>query len=114
MSHNLGSEPPVADAGRDVTVQMPQDFVSLDGSRSRDDVEVVRYQWKQKFGSRANMLGQDSVELNLYGLQVGEYVFTLTVFDADDQSDEDDVLVRVKGMAVVPVYIHITIYIYVL
>lgn len=112
MLHNLGSEPPVADAGRDVTIQMPQDFVTLDGSKSRDDVEVVKYEWKQKSGPRANMLGQDSVELNLYGLQVGEYVFTLTVFDADDQSDEDDVLVRVKGMAVVPIYTYNNIYTY--
>lgn len=87
----------MADAGPDVNIKLPQDFVTLDGGGSTDDVEVVRYQWEQTRGNDANMLGKDNAILNLYGLDVGQYTFTLTVFDADGQSDQDDVIVEVKG-----------------
>lgn len=93
----IESEPPVADAGPDVNIKLPQDFVTLDGGGSTDDVGVVRYQWEQTRGKDANMLGKDNALFNLYGLDVGQYTFTLTVYDADGQSDQDDVIVEVKG-----------------
>lgn len=37
--------PPVADGGQDRVVQ-PQDTVTLNGMRSKDDKEIVSYQWQ--------------------------------------------------------------------
>lgn len=92
------SQPPVADAGNDITVKMPQDTVTLDGSKSSDDIEVIRYQWKQTSGENVNMQGKDEEKVTVGSLKGGEYVFTLTVFDADGQTDADDVKVIVKGI----------------
>lgn len=96
--HIIVSQPPIADAGNDITVQMPQNTVTLDGSKSTDDIEVTRYQWKQRSGENVNMQGKDKAELTVGSLKGGEYVFTLTVFDADGQTDDDDVKVIVKGI----------------
>ncbi|XP_060566778.1 uncharacterized protein LOC132725621 isoform X26 [Ruditapes philippinarum] len=90
------NEPPVADAGNDVSIQLPVDSVILDGTRSTDDVEVTQYQWIKKSGGRVTMLGEESAILNLANLEAGEYVFTLTVFDVEGQSDDDDVRVIVE------------------
>ena len=39
------NEPPVANAGEDQVIYLPQRSVVLDGSRSQDDEIIVSYQW---------------------------------------------------------------------
>lgn len=75
--------------------------MTLDGTKSSDDVEVVQYQWIKKTGGRVTMNGEESAILNLNNLEAGEYIFTLTVFDVDGQSDDDDVRVTVEGKKLV-------------
>lgn len=72
--------------------------MKLDGSKSTDDVGIVTYQWGQVSGGDVKMKGKKTSILNLNGLQPGTYNFTLTVFDADGQSDKDGVTVIVKGI----------------
>ena len=45
--------PPKASAGPSVTITLPQDTVSLDGSKSADDFGIVSYQWERSSNSPA-------------------------------------------------------------
>ena len=93
-------EPPIADAGEDQTIQLPIDMITLSGLGSSDDVAVVAYQWALTSGDDSVILeGEDSSELTAYGLQEGEYTFTLTVRDELGQTSSDDVTVTVEGKA---------------
>src|SRR6476619_6578078 len=39
------NKPPIAHAGKDTTIILPVDSVTLDGSASTDDKKIVSYQW---------------------------------------------------------------------
>jgi PKD repeat protein len=85
-------EPPVADAGPDITVDDKQ-LVNFDGTNSTDNFEIVRMVWEFS-------LGQDPVNLTgrspKYTFPApGVYNVTLTVFDADGQTDTDSMVVTV-------------------
>ena len=43
----------MADAGGDKVIFLPQNMVSVDGSRSKDDHKIVRYQWTREPDSLA-------------------------------------------------------------
>lgn len=43
----------MADAGGDKVIILPQNMVSVDGSRSKDDHKIVRYQWTREADSLA-------------------------------------------------------------
>jgi hypothetical protein len=91
--------PPVADAGEDVLIQLPEDTVNLNGAGSSDDIEVVRYQWEFVSGdSRSvNARGLDTARPTLSGLMEGDYTLKLTVYDGLGQMDDDTVSINVKG-----------------
>ncbi|MCJ7490098.1 MAG: PKD domain-containing protein, partial [Thermoplasmata archaeon] len=87
------SDPPVANAGADQTVEAGDD-VSFDGSDSTDDVDVVNYTWAFTYSGSA---------VTLYGVSpehtfevAGEYNVTLTVKDAENQTGTDYVLITVE------------------
>ncbi|WAR09890.1 CO6A3-like protein [Mya arenaria] len=95
--------PPKANAGDDVTIQLPVDSVLLDGRQSSDDIAVVKYSWKLTTGPQSVSLeGQDSPRLMVEGLEEGEYAFTLTVSDVLGQTDDDTVNVYVKALDAPP------------
>ncbi|UCE45258.1 MAG: PKD domain-containing protein [Methanobacteriota archaeon] len=83
---------PVANAGLDRIVPIGTE-VTLDGSDSSDNHEVVNYTWTFT----------DDVDVTLYGMEVdytfltpGEHVVTLTVEDAAANSDTDTVLITIE------------------
>ena len=41
------NQPPVAHAGPDITLMLPNNFVELDGSQSTDDKGIVAYLWSR-------------------------------------------------------------------
>ena len=45
--------PPVADAGGDLTLHLPVSVVTLNGSRSSDDVRIVSWRWSRDGSSLA-------------------------------------------------------------
>lgn len=93
------NEPPVANAGRDVTMQLPENSVTLDGRGSTDDTRVVAYQWSQVSGpTNIDVGNEESSLLDLSNLKPGEYEFSLTVFDQDGLFDDDTVKITVIGM----------------
>ena len=42
---SVANEPPVANAGGNQEIQLPQLLVTLDGSRSSDDHKITDYLW---------------------------------------------------------------------
>ena len=93
----LPNTPPMANAGSDLSITLPTNTITLDGSASTDDMGIVTYAWSQVSG--ANTAGFDDVSLvtpTISGLIVGNYVFRLTVTDGSGASDTDDVTITVQ------------------
>lgn len=92
--------PPKANAGSDVTIQLPDDTVTLDGSRSSDDVGVVSYSWTVLDGDADGLgfEGEFSERMTVTNLRPGNYTFSLSVYDKLGQVDDDTVVVNVKGI----------------
>lgn len=92
--------PPKADAGGDRTVFLPVDVVSLNGSRSTDDVEIVSWRWTRDPSSLAagHVLENSSFSavLRLSELIPGRYMFTLRVWDAQGATGQDTASLIVK------------------
>ena len=89
--------PPRADAGEDVYIQLPTDFITLNGDGSTDDHRVVSYTWSQSDGNDQIGVFPAGSSLDIVGLTEGTYEFKLAVSDELGQNDEDTVRVYVKG-----------------
>ncbi|GAB1288930.1 Dyslexia-associated protein KIAA0319-like protein [Apodemus speciosus] len=91
------NKPPQADAGPDKELTLPVDSTTLDGSKSTDDQRVVSYLWEQSRGPDGVQLeNANSSVATVTGLQVGTYVFTLTVKDERNLQSQSSVNVIVK------------------
>ncbi|XP_052222214.1 dyslexia-associated protein KIAA0319-like protein isoform X2 [Dreissena polymorpha] len=96
----VANEPPIARAGGNVEVQLPQGLVTLDGSKSSDDHKITRYHWVREAASLAagdvlNSSDHQAV-LQLVNLVAGHYVFNLTVVDEGGFSSSDRASLLVK------------------
>ena len=99
LSFNLAIDrPPKADAGRNFTIQLPDDSVTLDGCASSDDIGIERYEWQLVFGngSTVRARGDGTCSLSLSGLAEGPYGYRLTVYDKEGQSSSDMTYITVK------------------
>ncbi|XP_020842258.1 low-density lipoprotein receptor-related protein 11 isoform X3 [Phascolarctos cinereus] len=93
-------EPPHSKAGQDVVLQLPTDWVTLDGRESTDDHAIIKYEWTLQQGdSSLDMKVPQSGILKLSHLQEGVYVFQLTVTDTAGQRSSDNVSVTVLPKA---------------
>ncbi|CAL1530068.1 unnamed protein product [Lymnaea stagnalis] len=95
--------PPKADAGGNQMLQLPVNLVMLDGSRSSDDRGITKYTWKRDpkslaAGTVVNNSDHQAI-LQLVNLVAGQYLFTLTVEDADGQVSKDSATVMVTNNA---------------
>ncbi|XP_048206824.1 dyslexia-associated protein KIAA0319-like protein homolog [Perognathus longimembris pacificus] len=91
------NKPPQADAGPDKELTLPVDSTTLDGSKSSDDQRIVSYLWEKTQGPDGVQLeNANSSVATLTGLQVGTYVFTLTVKDERNLQSQSSVNVIVK------------------
>lgn len=92
---NIGSLPPLADAGPDIMINLPTTSVNLDGSGSdQDGGSITAFQWTQQSGpSTATLSGANTDNLVASDLIPGSYVFRLTVTDDEGQTGFDDAIV---------------------
>ncbi|KAL7380455.1 hypothetical protein ABVT39_018186 [Epinephelus coioides] len=90
------NQPPVAIGGQDRVVQ-PQDSVILNGIESKDDDEIVSYQWQMLTGYPYAVIEKTNFEdqIVVSNLTSGVYKFQLTVTDTIGQSDLTTVTVLV-------------------
>ncbi|WP_298492652.1 glycosyl hydrolase [uncultured Algibacter sp.] len=93
----LSYNPPVADAGNNVTVILPTTTASLNGSMSTDsDTPSLNYNWEQIYGPSTISFSDNTAELpNISNLEEGIYKIKLTVNDGT-YSSTDSVLVIVS------------------
>ncbi|XP_072880127.1 dyslexia-associated protein KIAA0319-like isoform X2 [Hemitrygon akajei] len=91
---------PVANAGGNQILTLPNNSITLDGSRSTDDQAIASYLWTRGGQSPAAgevMHGSDhDAVLQLANLVEGKYIFHLKVTDAKGESDTDSALVEVR------------------
>ncbi|KAK3087314.1 hypothetical protein FSP39_004539 [Pinctada imbricata] len=89
----LPNKAPVANAGGDRTITLPQLLVTVDGSKSSDDKGIVDYKWTRQSTSQAAgyiLNGSDhQAVLQLVNLVAGRYSFILTVMDAEGLTNSD-------------------------
>ncbi|MCK7555103.1 PKD domain-containing protein [Chitinophaga sedimenti] len=98
---------PTSNAGADITVTLPTNTASLDGSGSTDsDGKIATWAWVKKSGPAAGggtITTANAAKTTVTGLVEGVYTFTLTVTDDKGATHSDDVIVTVKAGNVAPV-----------
>ncbi|XP_047521551.1 dyslexia-associated protein KIAA0319-like protein isoform X3 [Pieris napi] len=88
--------PPVADAGVDSFISLPQTWVTLNGTGSHDDRKLVAYTWRCLSGpTNSNIITFNESIANATQLTKGLYVFSLTVLDDNGNTATDNVTVTV-------------------
>lgn len=92
--------PPNANAGTDVIIYHPQTNVTLNGSLSTDDHEIMAWEWiKDTSNDQSKPVDMQNTRtpyLQLSNLEVGVYTFVLKVMDIKNQSSTSKVRVFVK------------------
>ncbi|MBH49629.1 MAG: endo-1,3(4)-beta-glucanase [Candidatus Marinimicrobia bacterium] len=103
FNRDLDYNPPVAIAGDDILITLPETSALLDGSSSYDaDSENLSYQWEQIYGPTAVVISdQNAVQAEVTDLSEGTYKFKLTVDDGD-HSSFDYILVYVSSSSDFP------------
>uniref|UniRef100_A0ABM5GAV5 Dyslexia-associated protein KIAA0319 homolog isoform X2 n=1 Tax=Pogona vitticeps TaxID=103695 RepID=A0ABM5GAV5_9SAUR len=91
--------PPVANAGPNQEVALPQNTITLNGNQSKDDHEIISYEWSLSPKSKDKMVVMEGVKspyLKLASLQEGNYTFQLTVTDSVEQQSTAEVTVIIQ------------------
>ncbi|XP_064453160.1 dyslexia-associated protein KIAA0319 homolog isoform X4 [Mirounga angustirostris] len=91
--------PPVANAGPNQTITLPQNSITLNGNQSSDDHQIVLYEWSLGPGSESKEVAMQGVEtpyLHLSAMQEGDYMFQLMVTDSSKQRSTAVVTVTVQ------------------
>ena len=88
------NEPPLALAGSDLLVVLPQSSFEVVGSGTDDDGSIVAHGWTQLAGPTA-VADPGTATLTVPSPAVGRYRFRLTVTDNLGATDDDDVTVIV-------------------
>jgi hypothetical protein len=93
------NQPPVANAGSNLTITLPQNSVSLDGSSSYDPAgTIVLYSWTKISGPGAVTISNSNTATpTVIGLLQGVYVFQLTVTDNFGLSASNQVTITVDA-----------------
>src|SRR5690606_35216598 len=94
--------PPLANAGRDKTLTLPENSTYISGAGSDKDGTIVAYSWTKKSGPSAVMKNADTYLLLLSELNEGIYVFTLEVTDNKGAKAWDDVKLTVLSAPNLP------------
>lgn len=94
----------IQSVGPDVILFLPHNNVTLNGSQSTDDREIVAWEWtKDSSDSKAaDMQNVRAPYLELSNLEEGIYAFELKVTDASNQSSTAKVHVFVKAPTNLP------------
>ncbi|GEN06746.1 F5/8 type C domain-containing protein [Myxococcus fulvus] len=91
------NQPPVANAGADRTVVLPNAGITLTGSATDSDGSIASHAWTQVSGPTASLSGANTPSLSVSALAAGTLVFRLTVTDDDGATHSDDVTVTVTN-----------------
>lgn len=91
------NKPPVAEAGDNITISLPQTWVLLNANKSKDDNKIESFKWEQVQGSsQAIFVSPNSSITNVTGLTKGSYIFKVYVTDDNKNVANDLVYVTVN------------------
>lgn len=97
---SVTNNPPIANAGADLTITLPDNVMTLNGDGSSDnDGTIVKYAWRKISGPSAVIQNPDVVSTNVVDLVEGTFVFELRVTDDKGLSATDQVKVVVLPAA---------------
>ena len=90
--------PPIANAGADISITLPDNSTKIDGSGSYDpDGIITEYSWNKISGPGAiTIVNSNTNNPTVIGLAEGVYTFELTVTDNNGTSATDQVIITVK------------------
>jgi poly(3-hydroxybutyrate) depolymerase len=93
------NQAPTANAGANITITLPVNNTTLNGSASSDpDGTIASYNWNYISGpAQYTIANNSSVTTAVSNLVQGTYTFRLTVTDNDGASDSDTVTVTVNA-----------------
>lgn len=91
------NSPPVANAGPDVLITLPQTSVTLTGSGSDSDGSIETYAWTQLSGASVTLSGVSTSTLTISGLSAGIYAFELEVTDNNGVTSTDTMNIDVNS-----------------
>lgn len=103
---NAGNKAPVANAGNNITIRLPENTAQLDGSLSADeDGTIASYSWKKISGPAGGNPGSaTAAKTNVTNLSTaGEYVFELTITDNEGAAATAQVKITVLPVNKLPV-----------
>ena len=90
------NEPPVARAGPDINILLPENTVVINGTATDIDDGIESMKWTQKSGpSDADLEGTTTATLTASNLVEGRYAFEFLVTDRSGDKDADRVIVIV-------------------
>src|SRR5690606_4612546 len=91
------NEPPVANAGADTTITLPVSAISISGSGSDPDGNIVSYLWSMVSGpSNLTFSNKNAASTQLSGFVEGVYKVRLQVTDNDGATATDDRTITVN------------------
>ncbi len=88
---------PVAYAGPDRTIRLPENSLRIEGSGQDEDGSIESYEWTQAAGRPATLRNTTYPALLVSDLSEGTYTFVLTVRDNNGATSSDPVRVTVQG-----------------
>lgn len=88
---------PVANAGSDITITLPTNYVTLKGTATDADGTIASYSWTKITSNAATINSPSSASTTVTNLVQGTYTFRLTVKDNRGAVDTDDVNVTVNA-----------------
>ncbi|XP_074128854.1 dyslexia-associated protein KIAA0319 homolog isoform X1 [Sminthopsis crassicaudata] len=91
--------PPLANAGPNQVITLPQNFITLNGNQSSDDHQIVSYEWSLSQHSKSKVVAMQGVGtpyLHLSAMQEGDYTFQLKITDSSRQQSTAEVTVIVQ------------------
>ena len=92
------NQPPTANAGNNITLTLPTNSTTLNGSGTDADGTIASYAWTRVSGPTTFTLGTaNAATTTLTNLVQGIYVFRLTVTDNSGATATDDVTVTVNA-----------------
>ncbi|KAI8125977.1 hypothetical protein FF38_10153 [Lucilia cuprina] len=90
------NSPPIAAAGANMTINLPTNWIILNGSGSTDDIGIKTYQWKEISGPNKAIINNSNETIaNATGLTLGLYEFELTVADESNNTASDSMWLKV-------------------
>lgn len=87
---------PIAEAGQDQTITLPNNIITLDASiSSAPGSEIVKYEWQKTSGPKAKIVNPNKAKTEVKNLVEGTYTFSITVTNKHGEKASDVVNVTV-------------------